>query len=64
MSAPLVDELAVVFPHEVSSGIGLELGEDNGQSLIPHVLQSTQHTSTEEHLAVTETVLAGFELKS
>ena len=52
-----------MFPHEVASSIGLELCEDNGQSLISHVLQSTQHTSTEEHLAVAQTVLTGFELK-
>lgn len=63
MNAPLVDEFAVVFPHEVASCIGLELGEDDRQSLIPHVLQSTQHPGTEEHLAVTETILTGFKLK-
>ena len=59
VNTPLVNELAVVLPHEESPGIGLELGEDDGQSLIPHVLEATQDASTEEHLAVTETVLAG-----
>ena len=63
MNAPLVDEFAVVFPHEESPGVGLELGEDDGESLVSHVLQSTQHPGTEEHLAVTEAVLAGLKLK-
>ena len=63
MNVPLVDEFAVVFPHEESPGIGLELGEDDGESLVPHLFQSTQHPSTEEHLAVTEAVLTGLKLK-
>ena len=63
MNAPLVDEFAVVFPHEVSPSVGLELSEDDRQSLIPHFFQPTQHASTEEHLAVAEAVLAGLKLK-
>ena len=52
-----------MLSHEVASGIGLELCEDDGQSFVPQVLQSTQHTSTEEHLAVAQTVFTGLELK-
>lgn len=63
MNVPLVDEFAVVFSHEVSPGKGLELSEDNRQSLIPHFLQSTQHARTEEHLAVAKTILTGLKLK-
>lgn len=49
-ASPLVLEFLVLFPHEVAAAEGLHLGEDLGKTLIPHVLQSTQHPCTEEHL--------------
>lgn len=48
--SPLVEQLPVGFSGAVASTERLELGEHNGQPLVPHVLQTTENTSSEEHL--------------
>ena len=50
---PLILQLTVQPPHHETTQEGLELGDDLGQSLVTQILQPTQHTSSEEHLAVT-----------
>lgn len=53
---PLVLELLVLFPHQVPTDVGLEQRDDPGKTLVTQVLKCTEHTSTEEHLGVTQSV--------
>lgn len=43
--------------------MGLEHGDDLGQTLVTHVLQHTQHTGLEEDLGGTQAVLGGVQLQ-
>ena len=55
-------QFLVLLSHHVPSAVGLQLGDDDAQSLVPQVLQAPQHTSLEEDLAVTHAVLGVAEL--
>lgn len=52
----MVLEFLVLFPHQVSTDVGLEQRDDSGETLITQVFKCTEHTSTEEHLGVTQPV--------
>ena len=54
-AAPLVLQLGVVLPDDVSPYTGLEVGEDLGESFIPHFFKQTQTSCFEEHFGVTNT---------
>lgn len=54
----LLLQFLVLLPHQVPAAVGLQLGDDDPQSLVPHVLQAPQHASLEEDLAVTHAVLS------
>ena len=61
---PLILQFLVVLPLQISSDMGLEHGDDLGQTLISHLLQHTQDSGLEEDLGVTETVLCRVQLQS
>ncbi len=61
---PLVLQFLVVPPHQVTTDVSLEVGHDLGQTLVTHILKHTQHTSPEEDLGVTQTVVISIELQS
>ena len=56
-------EFLVVLPVHVSTDMGLEHGDDLGQSLVTHLLQGTEHTGLEEDLAGAELVLGCLQLQ-
>jgi len=64
MHRPLILELLVVLADEVATDASLEVCHNLGQSLVSHVLQSAEHSSLEEDLGVTETVVVLVELQS
>lgn len=47
---PFLSHLLQLLHHEFASAGGLNLGEEPGQTNIPHLLQGTQETCLEEHL--------------
>ena len=53
---PLVLQFGIVPPHQVTTHVGLEEGEDLGKALITPFLKITQNTSPEEHLGVAQLV--------
>lgn len=53
-SSPLVQQLAVQLPHEVTMATRLEESEHLGQLHVSHVLQPAQYSSSEEHLLNTD----------
>ena len=55
-------QFLVLLPHQVPSAVGLQLRDDDAQSLVPQVLQPSQNTSLEEDLAETHAVLGVAEL--
>ena len=63
---PLVYQLVIVLPHQVSTDVGLEQAHDLCESIITLVLKLTQDSCPEEHLGVPNLVdicikLEGFE---
>ena len=59
---PLILQLTVQPSHHEATQEGLELGNDLGQSFITQILQTTQHTSSEKHLAVTKAIFIVLQL--
>merc|ERR1719189_3530739 len=58
----LVLQLLVLDTGVLTTGSGLQVGEDGSNLVLTNLLDVTKNTGTEEHLGVAETVLLGLEL--
>lgn len=50
MVSPALDDLLELEAHQLSSGTGLDAGDDAGQALIAHLLQLAKEPRLEEDL--------------